>query len=97
MSILTATKPKVLTDRVLALDLLTGAIGATKGLTAASITADNPDLKRMLKEFTTDSMMGLEALETYIMDKEWMNKYAGPDEQLTSALKRADALIAMRN
>ncbi len=88
-------KAKFLNDRILAMDLLAGSIGAANALCAASAAADNPDLKRLYKEFLQDTLMGADTLETYTVDHGWIKPFASPDEQLQIALEHSDEVVAV--
>lgn len=92
---ITLTKTKALNDRLIAMDMLAGAITAAKGFTAASVAADNPDLKRLYKDFLQDSLMAVEELETYVQDQKWMDRFADPETQLKMALTRVDKYMRL--
>lgn len=91
---LVPTKPKTISDRTIALDMLAGAKAASNFLCTAALAANNPDLKRLYKDFLQESIAGADALDTYIADQEWMNPFDSPEEQLRAALRDADELIS---
>lgn len=90
------TKPKILSDRVIALGMLARSAAAAQALCNAATAASSPDLKRLYKEYLQETYAGLEALETYILDKRWLNPFASPEDQLRAALEHADEFVAER-
>lgn len=89
----TTAKPKTLTDKIIGLDIAAMAAAASQGLLAAANAATDPDLRRLYRDFLQETMSGVEAMQTYIVDKEWAKPNSSPEEQLQFALQDADKMV----
>lgn len=89
-------KTKMLNDKTIALDVLGGAIAAANALCLSTNAADNPDLKRLYKEFLQDALMAVDTIEVYASDQGFIKQFATPDEQLSLALEHADEIVAVQ-
>lgn len=95
MALMTPTKPRQMTDRLIALQMLGMAKVAAQALSAAGLEANNPDLKRLYHDYGHETESGVDALQTYIVDQQWAKPFVSPDEQLQLARENADALISV--
>ena len=84
-----------MTDRLIAMQLLTGISASTNVVCSMAISAHNPDLKRLYEDYLKDDQAGVKALEQYVIDQGWLKPYDSPEEQLKLAIENAEALISV--
>lgn len=76
-------------DQTLAYASASGAAAAAQAYFAATLTATTPEVRRLFAEYSSQAVMGHEAIMGLMMQKGWVNPYDDPSQQLRDVTSQA--------
>lgn len=76
-------------DQTLAYASASGAAAAAQAYFSATLTATTPEVRRLFAEYSSQAVMGHEALLGLMIQKGWANPYDEPTQQLQSVISQA--------
>lgn len=76
-------------DQTLAYASASGAAAAAQAYFSATLTATTPEVRRLFAEYSSQAVMGHEAIVGLMIQKGWINPYDEPVEQLQSIISQS--------
>lgn len=80
-------------DQVIANNSMAGAAAASSAYLAAALQATTPEVRRLFNEYTSQSVMGHEALMGLALKKGWIKPYDDPRLQLQATLSQSQSIV----
>ncbi len=75
-------------DQTLAYASASGAAAAAQAYLSATLTATTPEVRRLFAEYSSQAVMGHEAVLGLMIQKGWVNPYDAPSQQLQSIVNQ---------
>lgn len=76
-------------DQTLAYASISGAAAAAQAYFSATLTATTPEVRRLFAEYSSQAVMGHEALLGLMIEKGWTNPYDELTQQLQTVISQA--------
>ncbi len=80
-------------DETMAFNAMAGAAGKAQAYLAATLEATTPEVRRLFSEYTTQSVMGHEALTALSLKKGWVHPYDEPTKQLQTSFQQSRSIV----
>lgn len=76
-------------DKTIAYNATSGAAANAQAYFSAALAATTPEVRAFLTGYCTQSLTGHEAMMNYMIQKDWVNPYDQPDNQLSKAVQES--------
>ena len=80
-------------DQTIAYSSASGAAVNAQAYLAASLAATTPEVRRLFAEYSTQAVMGNEAMMGLMIKKGWSDPYTSPTEQLQAGLQQSQQTV----
>lgn len=81
-------------DQVIANDSLAGLKGMSSGYLLGTLESSTPEVRRMLSEYLSQSVMSHEAMTALAMKKGWYKPYLNLEEQMSEVYKQSEWVLS---
>lgn len=81
-------------DETIAVNSMGGIASSALAYLMATLEATTPEVRRLFSEYTTQSLLGHEAITAYVIKKGWVKPYSDPVDQLQTTLESSRSIIS---
>ncbi len=76
-------------DKAIAYNATNGAAATAQAYFSAALAATTPEVRAFLTGYCTQSLTGHETMMNYMIQKNWVNPYDQPDNQLSRVVQES--------
>ena len=76
-------------DKTIAYNATNGAAATAQAYFSAALAATTPEVRAFLTGYCTQSLTGHETMMNYMIQKNWVNPYDRPDDQLSRVVQES--------
>jgi spore coat protein F len=80
-------------DQALAFTSASSAAVSAQAYLSAALASTTPEVRRMFSEYSTQAVMGHEALMALMIKKGWSNPYTSPTQQLQASIEQSQQAV----
>jgi len=80
-------------DETLGFNAMSAAAASATAYLAATLEATTPEVRRLFSEYTTQNVLGHEAIMAFAVQKGWVKPYDAPAQQLQETVQQSQAAL----
>jgi len=80
-------------DETIGLNAMSAAAASATAYLTATLEATTPEVRRLFSEYTTQSVLGHEALMALAVKKGWLRPYDTPAQQLQETVQQSHSVL----